>query len=185
MLKVTSIQRPKGDAWEKEHIINVIYCATTENESDILSVLHAESFADSARFSDGARLENIARGLRMEATDANGNIKSVPCLVENSGVIDWNATFSNVSNVLVGVTDPTAFAFHVSAADIMGDPSVVALVPTKSPDIEIANVPCIGHGKTEEEARAKAIEKQTARWKQRVAKGRASVRRAAATATAE
>lgn len=178
MLKVTAIVKSGktkdgfSSVWTTEHIVNVCYAKIddTSSDDDVLSVLHAESFSDSSKYTDGARLEGLARGLFITEKDADGNDVKRSCFVDG----DWDATLTNVNNVLVGKIDRTAFAFRVPASELVGDPNVACLVSKSK--MEIPNVPCIGYGKTEEEAKTSAVAKQSARWRNRIAKGEASVK---------
>ena len=180
MLQIVSVIKPKNsEAWTQEHIVNIVYTAIDNDTetNDVLNALHASQFSDSTRYVDGARLETLAKALYTTAKDENGNEKKVSCFVSD----DWGKTLENVNNVLQGVKDPTAYAFSIAASTLMEDEKVVALVSKQG--IEIPNVPCIGHGRTEAEAQAKAVERQRARWRLRVEKGNATIKYAKPTTT--
>lgn len=176
MLQISFVKRCKSDeAWQKNHDCNIVYCISDGSMSEELRALRANSYADAEKFVDGSNLENLANALTLRTEkDASGNDVKVSCLaVDANGNKDWIKTLANVNSVLTGVIDPTAFGFSVPASEIMGDEKVIALVDKSG--MEIPNVPCIGHGKSEEEARQKAIAKQRARWNLRISKGNAHV----------
>jgi len=179
MLKVTSIVKSKN-GWESEHIVNICY-SLIENaeESDKLSALRGESFASSTRFKDGARLEGLASSLFVEETDSEGKSVKRSILEANTtdGKRNWDAILDAVNTEFSGVIDSNAFGVSVPASVIYGEENVIAFV-TKA-GLEIPNIPVIYRGENGKEA---AIAKMQARWKQRVSKGLATVKRSATAA---
>lgn len=178
MLKVSSVIKSKN-AWESEHIVNICYTLVdSTEESDKLSALRGESFASSTRFKDGARLEGLASSLFVEEQKEDGTPvrRSILSACTNGEVKDWTKMLEMVNDTLSGVIDPTAYGISVPASVIYGDESVIAFVPKSG--IEIPNVPVIYRG----DGREDAIAKMSARWKQRVSKGLATLKRSATSA---
>ena len=174
MLKVTSIIKSKN-AWDTEHIVNVCYASVeSADESNELSALRGESFASPTRFKDGARLEGLASALFITETKDDGTPvkRSILSICSTDGKKNWDEMLEKVNDKLSGVIDPTAFGESVPASVIMNDETVIALIGKDG--TEIPNVPIIYRGENGKEV---AIQKQAARWKQRIAKGNATVKR--------
>lgn len=191
MLQITSVVKSKR-AWGTKlegnesvsHIFNVVYAPVTEGTTNTMMLLTSNSFASRQAFKDGFELMDIAPSLMRPVTDSDGTTRKVSCVVKKEdGSINWDATLEEVAKQLVGERNPNAFGFNLSAAEIMGDESVIALVMR---GLEMPNIPCVSYGSTEVEAKAAAISRQRARWKSRLEKGvNASVKRVQASAPME
>lgn len=187
MLKVISIQQSKN-AWNTttngvvQHIVNAVYAEIADADiSDELSVLQGASMSAPTRYKDGFNLDELGKGLFVTEKDSSGNDVKTSLFAKHTdsqGITNWGSLLTDVNARLCGVVDTNAHGGNISAAELIGDESVIAVIPKSG--IEIPTIPFVWRGKDGDTAAYdKAVERQRARWKQRINKGLATLKRAA------